>query len=341
MMAAIYARKSTDQTGVNEDEKSVARQVENAKVAQRKGPRAKTDRPESEWITVECPELRIVPEDWWERVQAQLKAPGDLYVRKEGKLQGRPGALDRESPYLLSGFATCAVCGGSVSGVKRGRHVYYVCTTNFKQGTAACPNKLAVPAAQFETALIQALSDALDPAVVRELVSETQRAAREAREFQEARKARLNARIVDVQRQLDNLADAISQGGGAFETLVDRSRLSKARSGACSRSATNPRSPSRSPSPRRSSRRRSMCATPCGSPCPRRARCSDASSRARSSSTRRSSTAGAGRAVHDEEQPRRFPPREEAQGDTPRSVPSAEAGAERDAAAVPRGLVGR
>ena len=31
MMAAIYARKSTEQPGVSEKEKSVGRQVENAK----------------------------------------------------------------------------------------------------------------------------------------------------------------------------------------------------------------------------------------------------------------------------------------------------------------------
>lgn len=31
MIAAIYARKSTDQTGMNDEEKSVTRQVEHAK----------------------------------------------------------------------------------------------------------------------------------------------------------------------------------------------------------------------------------------------------------------------------------------------------------------------
>ena len=38
MKAAIYARKSTEQTGVNEEEKSIARQIDNAKdYAERKG----------------------------------------------------------------------------------------------------------------------------------------------------------------------------------------------------------------------------------------------------------------------------------------------------------------
>src|SRR5262245_59132962 len=38
MIAAIYARKSTDQTGVSDDQKSVARQVEHARAyAARKG----------------------------------------------------------------------------------------------------------------------------------------------------------------------------------------------------------------------------------------------------------------------------------------------------------------
>jgi DNA invertase Pin-like site-specific DNA recombinase len=38
MIAAIYARKSTDQTGVADEQKSIARQVEHARqYAQRKG----------------------------------------------------------------------------------------------------------------------------------------------------------------------------------------------------------------------------------------------------------------------------------------------------------------
>jgi len=38
MIAAIYARKSTDQTGVADEQKSVARQVEHARqYAERKG----------------------------------------------------------------------------------------------------------------------------------------------------------------------------------------------------------------------------------------------------------------------------------------------------------------
>ena len=38
MIAAIYARKSTDQSGVSDDQKSVARQIEHARqYAERKG----------------------------------------------------------------------------------------------------------------------------------------------------------------------------------------------------------------------------------------------------------------------------------------------------------------
>ena len=44
MIAAIYARKSTEQTGVHDDQKSVTRQIEHARAyAQRKGWRVSDD----------------------------------------------------------------------------------------------------------------------------------------------------------------------------------------------------------------------------------------------------------------------------------------------------------
>jgi hypothetical protein len=51
------------------------------------GKQAPTDRPESEWLRVEVPHLRIIPEDLWQRVAARRR-----------EVEGRPCA----SPVVAS-----------------------------------------------------------------------------------------------------------------------------------------------------------------------------------------------------------------------------------------------
>jgi site-specific DNA recombinase len=79
----------------------------------RGGTRTKVDRPRAEWLTFDAPELRIIDEPLWTAVQARLEEKQATYVRSAGgRLWGRP-ERSLDSPYLLTGFARCALCGGS------------------------------------------------------------------------------------------------------------------------------------------------------------------------------------------------------------------------------------
>jgi len=101
MIAAIYARKSSEQYGLNDEEKSIARQIAHSKayasttgwtVDERhiyaddgisgaefvKRPdflrlmnslKPQRKRPESEWVRLESPELRIISEEVWDEVR--------------------------------------------------------------------------------------------------------------------------------------------------------------------------------------------------------------------------------------------------------------------------------
>ena len=87
------------------------------------------------------PELRIVDDTLWSQAHARLGETRKLYARMtDGKLIGRPGST-RESRYLLTGFLTCALCGGSVYVSKqpsRGRMLwYYICAA--RRIGQACP----------------------------------------------------------------------------------------------------------------------------------------------------------------------------------------------------------
>ena len=81
----------------------------------RKGRKRNEARPEAEWIRLDAPELRIVPEELWERVQAIRDAKRRTLPRgATGRLLGRPTWRDGHSEYLLPGFLTCSICGGNV-----------------------------------------------------------------------------------------------------------------------------------------------------------------------------------------------------------------------------------
>src|SRR5262249_51276538 len=76
----------------------------------RGGTKVKERRPESEWITLEAPALRIVPEPLWQAAHARLERTLIAYKRStRGKLVGRAAATTR-MPYLLSTLLQCRTC---------------------------------------------------------------------------------------------------------------------------------------------------------------------------------------------------------------------------------------
>ena len=85
------------------------------------GQKHQTARPESEWIRVSVPALRIVDEDVWTAVQVRREAAGKSYLSGTGGQRfGRP-PNGRESKYLLTGLTRCATCGHSLIVAERRR----------------------------------------------------------------------------------------------------------------------------------------------------------------------------------------------------------------------------
>src|SRR5262249_48229996 len=113
--------------------------------ARRPGTREEVARPQprSEWRTLERPELRIVPDDLWARVQTRLEAVREAIPEAVGRrlMRGRKAAL--HSPHLFSGFMRCGVCGGAVTVVSGGcGSPRYGCQQSSRNGRAACSNRL-------------------------------------------------------------------------------------------------------------------------------------------------------------------------------------------------------
>jgi hypothetical protein len=124
-------------------------------------------RPESEWLRVERPDLRIVSENAWRAARERLTPIRARLDAASGGTVGRR-RRDSDSPYVLSGFTRCAECGGSVGVLDRRQ---YGCIAYHKHGTTVCKNALKVSIATLESAVLAKLSrDVLRPAVVRPII---------------------------------------------------------------------------------------------------------------------------------------------------------------------------
>ena len=72
------------------------------------GKRRRLERPESEWIVVEQPELRIVDDVLWDAAQRRLR---DQRQRTEGARRDGKVSAGTWSKHLLSGLLKCGGCG--------------------------------------------------------------------------------------------------------------------------------------------------------------------------------------------------------------------------------------
>ncbi len=105
------------------------------------GKRISRPNPETEWITTEVPELRIIDEETWATVQ-ELKS----------RYAGWAGNTRQTRKRLLSGLAVCACCGGNMTIARRDR---YYCATRREKGT--CDARHGIAAADLEVRVLGGL----------------------------------------------------------------------------------------------------------------------------------------------------------------------------------------
>lgn len=110
------------------------------------GRRTRQERPESEWVITEHPELAIIDGQTWDAAQAcvtRRQTPGRSHSKGAG-----PGRPMRN---LLSGILRCGCCGGPLVVIDSYR---YGCSTSKDRGSAACPSPVSVPKKAADAAMI-------------------------------------------------------------------------------------------------------------------------------------------------------------------------------------------
>jgi hypothetical protein len=176
------------------------------------GRRVRQERPESEWILAEHPELAIVDAATWDAVQRRLRGSSHA----SPVVMRGPGRPPR---HLLSGILRCGDCGGPMVVVDRYR---YGCAIAKERGT--CLSRLRVARTCVEDALLAGIK--------RELLSEEsfqrfQRAA--AAELKRATPSMdtVKSRLVDAERVHANMMAALRAGiitPGTRAALIEAER---------------------------------------------------------------------------------------------------------------------
>jgi len=152
-----------------------------------------TLRPPSEWIRVQSPADRIVSDKLWYGVEkirlrnAKVRAA----ILTAGKRFGGP-PRDRESEYLLTGFAKCGVCQGPICAIRRDvtpegllaetnapgstRVAFYACLSYRQKGLKGCTNGTSVRAEVLEAAVREAMQQQLNqPRLLAKVIANIQR----------------------------------------------------------------------------------------------------------------------------------------------------------------------
>lgn len=166
-------------------------------------------RPESEWLRIEVPELRIVDAVVAERADAVRLTRRERYlaaVAKGGHVPQRS-----HGRYLLSGgLLVCPTCGGHFEarmapwqGIKGG---VYICSTR-RRKPGVCANTLALPIAETEDAVLSMVEgEMFERRVIDDLLRLVDTGAAELATHLAQQRGRLQD---EIQRLLDSVAAGI------------------------------------------------------------------------------------------------------------------------------------
>ena len=160
--------------------------------------------PPEDWVIEEVPELRIVPDDLWERVKSRQVATRSTVV-SDGKLRSERA---KRPAYLFSGLVKCGSCGGGFTLVGKD---YYGCANTRNKGT--CDNKLTVRRDRLEEAVLDGLKDQLlHPDLIAAFVTEYQAEYNRLAGNIAKDRSKAERKLSGVKRKIDQMIDRICDG---------------------------------------------------------------------------------------------------------------------------------
>ena len=170
------------------------------------GKRVSRVNPEAAWVRADVPDLRIVDDALWERVEARL---GVIRQNSGANAPDRPKFWEaRRSGHVVTQKVFAHPCGGAMTNAGRD---YLACATARKQG--ACTNGRGIRREVLETLILDALRERLMApervaAFVDAFISEWNRTLAET----SADRDESVRELAKVERKLKGLIDAVADG---------------------------------------------------------------------------------------------------------------------------------
>jgi DNA invertase Pin-like site-specific DNA recombinase len=193
----------------------------------RRGTQTFRVRPETEWKKRDAPELRIIPESLWRAVQERrARAASAIGCTRNGHRRGRPPGADLVSPYLLSGIAMCAACGGSLVAFahsrgprgNRRRVKFYGCIRHARRGNVICQNDVMIRQETLNAAFLDALAEAIDERLITRAIEKAVARLQRRADAPDPRAALVRERT-EIEASMRHLVDAVKRGR-ATDTLL-------------------------------------------------------------------------------------------------------------------------
>ena len=183
-------------------------------------------RPRSGWLTIDAPDLRIVPDDLWEAALRQRRAAFTGFPRRaDGTFLGRPSGADRGSRYLLTGIASCAICRGSIVGLEKShgawRKFLYGCGHHHRRGAAICTNGVEVRQEVLDHAILDALTRLLDERMIGAAIQKALERLRSGQERTLDRRTQIQRELSLIEARERRLVQAIKEGAGIAPLVAE------------------------------------------------------------------------------------------------------------------------
>lgn len=180
----------------------------------RTGKRTYTERPREEWVVVDRPDLKIVPDELWHSVQKRVEK------NRSKKQRGKSPGIH----HLLTGFLKCGTCGSNMIMVRaHKKDAEYACTLNWHRGPAACSNTYKVKKSVVEQAVLKAITEQLaQPDILGRIIQRAARLMAEHNATSEERIEILEGEQARLKKEVGNLAEFIARNGDSTGILQEK-----------------------------------------------------------------------------------------------------------------------
>ena len=166
----------------------------------------------------DAPHLRIIPDELFDSVQAQIAARSHRQRKENMGMQKRP-------QYLLSGLLKCDACGSGMVRCGRDKSGKTRLQCSLHRGSKSCPNPKSFYAEDVEALVIDSLTKELaSPSQIHDYAKAymAERHAKAAHEGQ--RRKVIESRLKAIEKENAKLVDLMIGGIGDAETLGAKSK---------------------------------------------------------------------------------------------------------------------